>query len=116
AILDPALAKPALTPIADHEPEVARRVRDVLAAARDGKLSPGDFAYVRAGFFPEAPKRYARLLSGLGDPRRLDLLERRELGDDRVYTYDVVYEKQTLRLVIAIAPDGKLSQFSLRPR
>ena len=106
AILDPALAKPALTPIADHEPEVARRVRDVLAAARDGKLSPGDFAYVRAGFFPEAPKRYARLLSGLGDPRRLDLLERRELGDDRVYTYDVVYEKQTLRLVIAIAPDG----------
>jgi CubicO group peptidase (beta-lactamase class C family) len=116
AIFNPAFAKPPLAPIADEDPDVTARVRSLLVAAREGKLSPADFAYVRAGFFPEAPKRYARLLSSLGDPRRLDLLERRELGDDRVYTYDVVYEKQTIRLVVAIAPDGKLAQFGLRPR
>ncbi len=116
AIFNPALARRTLTVIPDREPDVTTRVRALLAAARDAKLSPADFAYVRAGFFPDAPSRYARLLSRLGDPARLDLLERRELGDDRVYTYDVVYEKQTLRLVIAIAPDGKLAQFSSRRR
>jgi len=71
---------------------------------------------VRAGFFPEAPKRYAELLRGLGEPRRVDLVERRELGDDRVYRYLVSYEGgKTLRVRLGVAPDGKLSALSIAP-
>jgi CubicO group peptidase (beta-lactamase class C family) len=114
AIFDPKLAPPAPGPIADREPEVTARLRGLLASAREGRLSPDEFAYVRAGFFPAAAKRYAELLGGLGEPRRVDLLEHRELGDDRVYRYAVAYEAgRRLRVRLGIAPDGKISQLSI---
>lgn len=116
AILDPKLAPPAPGPIADREPEVVERLRGLLAAAREGGLSPDEFAYVRAGFFPDVAKRYAELLRGLGEPKSVDLLERRELGDDRVYRYAVAYEGgRTLRVRLGVAPDGKLSGLSIAP-
>lgn len=116
AILDPKLAPPAPGPIADREPEVVERLRGLLAAAREGGLSPDEFAYVRAGFFPDVAKMYAELLRGLGEPKSVDLLERRELGDDRVYRYAVAYEGgRTLRVRLGVAPDGKLSGLSIAP-
>lgn len=117
AILDAKLAKPEPAPIADKEPAVTARLRSLMAAARDGRLSPAEFAYVRAGFFPDAAKRYAELLRGLTEPRRVDLLERRELGDDRVYRYEVAYDGgKTFRVQLGIAPDEKLSTLSISPR
>jgi CubicO group peptidase (beta-lactamase class C family) len=117
AIFDPKLAKPAPAAIADKEPAVTARLRSLLAAARDGRLSPSEFAYVRAGFFPDAAKRYAELLKDLGEPRRVDLLERRELGDDRVYRYEVAYDGgKTFRVQLGIAPDDKVSTLSISPR
>jgi len=117
AILDPKLAKPEPAPIADKEPAVTARLRSLMADARDGRLSPAEFAYVRAGFFPDAAKRYAELLKGLGEPRRVDLLERRELGDDRVYRYEVAYDGgKRFRVQLGIAPDAKLSTLSISPR
>ena len=115
ASFDPKLAPPAPGPIAE-EPEVTARLRGLLASAREGRLSPDEFAYVRAGFFPDAAKRYAELLKGLGEPQRVDLTERRELGDDRVYRYEVGYEGgRTFRVRIAVAPDGKLSALTIAP-
>jgi len=114
AIFDPKLAPPAPGPIADREPEVTARLRGLLASAGEGRLCPGEFAYVRAGFFPDTAKRYAELLKGLGEPQRVDLMERRELGDDRVYRYEVAYEGgRTFRVRIGIAPDAKLSTLSI---
>jgi len=117
AILDPKLAKPPPAPIADKEPAVTARLRRLLVAARDGRLSPAELAYVRAGFFPDAAQRYAELLKGLGEPRRVELLERRELGDDRVYRYEVAYDGgKTFRVGLGIAPDERLSTLSISPR
>jgi CubicO group peptidase (beta-lactamase class C family) len=114
AIFDPKLAPPAPGPIADREPEVTARLRGLLASAGEGRLSPDEFAYVRAGFFPDTAKRYAELLKGLGEPLRVDLMERRELGDDRVYRYEVAYEGgRTFRVRIGIAPDAKVSTLSI---
>jgi hypothetical protein len=45
----------------------------------------------------------------------LSLLERREVGDDRIRTYRVAFEKRTMRLWLAVAPDGKLAGFRLTP-
>jgi CubicO group peptidase (beta-lactamase class C family) len=116
AVLDPALKPKPLQPIEDREPKVRAQVEAILAATRDGKLSPNDFAYVRAGFFPGAAKAYQQALAGVGKPDSLTLLERTVLGDDRIYVYDVRFGAKAFRVRLGLAPDDKVSAFALRPR
>ena len=116
-ILNPQIATIEPTkPIADREPAVTERVRALLVSAGQGKLSPEEFAYTRAGFFPDAVKYYQQLLGPLGVPQRLDLLERKEMGDDRVYRYAAVYGDQTLFVSASLAPNDKVSDFSVWPK
>jgi CubicO group peptidase (beta-lactamase class C family) len=114
ALLDPALVRPALAPIPDV-PAVTARVRRLLQDTAAGRLTRGEFAYLRAGFFPDGPKRYATLLKDAGEVLALTLLEQRPLGDDVVYTYDVRGADRVVRLRLGVAPDGKISEFGLRP-
>jgi hypothetical protein len=41
------------------------------------------------------------------------LIERRELGDDRIYTYNVQYLKRKVQVKLGLAPDDKISQFEM---
>jgi len=116
AIIHPDLAVKTPTPIADQEPQVTARVARLLDTIRSGRLTPDEFAYVRAGFFPDAADFYKSQLQSLGAQQRLVLLDRRELGDDRVYTYEVVFPSGSRYVRVALAPDDKVSSFSLRPR
>ena len=116
AMFDPKLARVEPSPIADNEPAVAARLREILNAAAAGELSKKDFAYVRAGFFPDVAARYQALLHPLGAPRKLELLERRELGDDRIYLYHATFEERTFVVQLGLAPGDKISQFSVRPK
>jgi N-acyl-D-amino-acid deacylase len=113
AALDPAFTRPVLKPIPSTDPAVDARVRKLLSDAAAGRLSPEEFAYVRAGFFPSAANAYAAMLRQAGEVRSLVLLENREHGDDRIYTYDVLFAERRLRLRLAVAPDGKLAAFGL---
>jgi hypothetical protein len=115
-VLDPALAPKPPKPIADREPKVREKLETILAATRDGQLSPNDFAYVRAGFFPAAAKAYQEMLAGVGKPDSVTLFERNELGDDRIYLYEVRYGPKVFRVTLGLAPDDKVSVFSLRRR
>jgi len=115
ALFNPALKPAPLKPIEDPNPAVQARVRQLVDAARAGKLTPGEFAYVRVGFFPRGAERVAQLLKEAGSLKSMTLLEVRDLGDDRVYTYDLAFEKQALRLRLAFAPDNKIAGFDLRP-
>lgn len=112
--LNPTLAVPELTPIEDRDPSMTARAAALVRSARAGTLAPTDFAYLRAGFFPDGPARYAKLLAEAGATTQLVLLDRRELGDDRVSVYDVVGASARLRLTVALAPDGKVAVFNLR--
>jgi CubicO group peptidase (beta-lactamase class C family) len=116
AIFDPALVAKAPAPIADREPATRARLEAVLAAARDDRLSPDDFAYVRAGFFPGAARAYQSMLAGLGDPSRVTLYDRSVLGDDRISLYDVAYGQKVFRVRLGLAPGGKVSLFAIRPK
>lgn len=116
ALYNPRLARTEPTPIADNEPAVAARLREILAAAAEGKLSKKDFAYVRAGFFPDAAARYQALLHPMGAPQKLELLERSELGDDRIYLYQAAFGQRTFVVQLGLAPGDKISQFSMRPK
>lgn len=115
-LLNPALIRSAPTPITDEAPETRGRLEQLLDAAAKGTLSPADFAYVRAGFFPGAARRMQDLLAPLGRPIRIDLLERLTLGDDTVSTYEVAYGEQVVTVRLGLAPDGRVSAFQVRPR
>jgi CubicO group peptidase (beta-lactamase class C family) len=115
AVVDPSLAAPAAAPLPDAEPEVTGRLRRLLAEAAAGALSPEEIAYAGAGFFPDAAAEYEELLRGLGEPTALALLERRELGDDRVYRYKAEYGESGFDLRLSIAPDGKISGLEIEP-
>jgi CubicO group peptidase (beta-lactamase class C family) len=114
ALLNPALTRPAPAPITDEAPDTRARLEHLLDAAAKGTLSPADFAYVRAGFFPGAARRIQDLLSPLGRPARLDLLERITLGDDQVSTYEVTFADRVLIVRLGLAPDGRVSAFQVR--
>ena len=115
-ILVPALATAELKPIPDAEPAVRARLDALLGLTRDGRLSPAEFAYLRAGFFPGVAKAYQERLTKLGAIRRVSLLERKELGDDRVYTYELGSATESLIVTLGLAADGKVSLFSIRPK
>lgn len=116
AIINPALGVKPRTAIVDREPHVADKLCRLLASMRAGTLSPADFAYVRAGFFPNAAKLYEERLKQLGEPTRMQLLERRELGDDRVYFYEVSFGNAVRYVRLGLAPDDRVSVFQLRER
>lgn len=115
AIIDPRLALPARTAIAETEPQVAAKLQQTLDALRDGTLTPKDLAYVRAGFFPAAAEYYKSELVKLGHPTKTVLLERREVGDDRLYLYELTFGDLVYHARLGLAPDDRVSQFSLRP-
>jgi CubicO group peptidase (beta-lactamase class C family) len=115
AILDPSLAPPEPAPLQDAEPEVSERLRRLLAAAAAGSLSPEEVAYAGAGFFWDTANEYKEILSGLGEPTALTLLERRDLGDDRVYRYKVAYGERGFEVRLGIAPEGKISELEIDP-
>lgn len=116
AMFNPRVARGEPARIEDREPAVTARVKEILVKLAEGKLTPSEFAYVRAGFFPNAATRLSTLLKPLGEPQRFDLFERTELGDDRIYQYEVTYPTRTLVLRIGLAPGDKVSQFALRPK
>lgn len=114
AIVNPSLSVAQPTPIPDREPAVTASVLRLVEQARQEALSPAQFAYVRAGFFPDVPKRYAEELRAAGPVQRTVLLERKELGDDRVHLYELVCANHPLILRVALAPDDRVALFTLR--
>ena len=84
--------------------------------AKDGQLLPTEFAYLRAGFFPDEAQAYQEQLAKLGAIRQVSLLERKVLGDDRVSTYEVDYATESLIVTLGIAPDDKISLFWIRSK
>lgn len=114
AIIDPRLEVPSRTAIADAEPRVAATLLQTLDALRGGTLSPKDFAYVRAGFFPAAADYYKTELAKLGQPSKTVLVERREAGDDRLYLYELTFGDRVYLAQLGLAPDDRVSLFSLR--
>jgi len=113
-IVDPRLAVRTPTAIPDAEPLVAAKLRQTLDALRAGTLTPADLAYARAGFFPAAAEYYKEQLAKLGPPTKSVLLERREVGDDRMYLYEITFGERVYHARLGLAPDGRVSQFSLR--
>jgi CubicO group peptidase (beta-lactamase class C family) len=112
-IMNPALAVPDLKPIEDRAPQVTAQLRRLLDEARAGKLSPNEFGYVRAGFFPGVAEEIRKQLETLGPTTEMVLVEKTEKGDDRIFTYQVSFGEEVRYYTAGLAPDGRLSRFGL---
>jgi CubicO group peptidase (beta-lactamase class C family) len=96
------------TPIAEADPAATDRVRGLLQTIANGPVSPRDLLYKGRGLAVQI-KGYTELLHSLGPIRRLALLDRRDLGDDRAYSYTAMYQRVVLRVYVVLAPDGRVA-------
>lgn len=119
AIFHPEFALPAARPIEDREPQVTALVRRAL---REFSAGTADFklftAGARAGLFPQRAERIGDSLNALSLPvavisASLDLVERREEGDLRVYRYVLIDIGKTLFCTVKLTKDDKIADLQL---
>lgn len=113
---NPALVRPKPAAITDRDPAIAERLKTLLASAAAGTLTPAEFAYVRAGFFPNATRAFTTMLKDAGTPTTITLMSRKTVGDDVVSSFVVAYGAKEFEAGLALAPDGKVAQFGVRPK
>ena len=65
------------------------------------------------GAGPEGPEQYAKLLGDKGHLVRVELVERRQPGDDWNYKYRAVYETATFLVTLVVVADGGISEFNI---
>jgi CubicO group peptidase (beta-lactamase class C family) len=111
ALVDPKLARPELKPLDRTDTAGEARLRAVLADAAAGRLRRKDFVF--ASLVRDSALELRKLLQPLGAVKTVALLEAKELGDDHVTTWDVAFAEQTLRVELALAPDGRVANLSV---
>ena len=111
AVYDPALGPKILVPVADPDPALGARLAGLLDSIAEGTPQPQDFAFVAADFFSVTVADYRELLRGAGPRSRIELLERRQIGDDWVHLYRAVYGGGTFLVSLGVAPDAGLSSY-----
>ncbi|MBV9621105.1 MAG: beta-lactamase family protein [Gammaproteobacteria bacterium] len=116
AVLDPSLPRiEPREPIKDLEPDVAGRVGALLGELAAGRLSEATLPKMRRDFFPEDLAAVRAQVEPLGTLARLELVQRRELGDEREYAYLAHYPERTLRVSVTFAADGAVTDLDIGP-
>src|SRR5688572_29107297 len=115
-VLNPSLKPAELKPIADSEPAQTAKLREVIGLLASGSLKPSDFAYVRAGFFPDAANHYSKMVKDAGKLERVVVMNRTTLGDDRISDYELHFEKGVFTARLGVAGDGRVSAFGMRKK
>jgi CubicO group peptidase (beta-lactamase class C family) len=107
-LLNPELTPPVLHPIEDKEPQVTSMVRDVLTKLAEGKADAGAFTAQEWQELSPDFSAYADFMKELGPLQKLDLLERKEEGEEKVYTYRATY-KEPIKVSMHLTADGKIA-------
>ena len=106
---DSALVAPPSRP--KPEPEVARRVTALIESARTGGLHQQDIPLAEPHFADTTKQYFSSLLKPMGPLTKLELIKRRELGDDIVYSYLAAFGDRTLHVEYAVGPGNQASEF-----
>ncbi|MFN8571205.1 MAG: serine hydrolase [Gemmatimonadaceae bacterium] len=117
ALFNPAMAPvpPPVTPIADTDSASTAYVRGILTKVASGALAQSDFAFVRQTIFPRMRAFLTSVLKDMGTPTRLELLARREVGDDIELQYFAWFGSERFRVVVSLAPAGGLTGLRISP-
>jgi CubicO group peptidase (beta-lactamase class C family) len=99
-------------PIADKEPEVTAFFRAVMQKVANGKADPLDFApEVRSRWFPDGVKEWELHTKHLGPLRSVELLERKEDGERREYTYRGTFDSLKIVYCLTLNRDREIIGF-----
>jgi hypothetical protein len=117
AVINPTL-KPApapVAPIVDRERAATDYVRGILTRVAAGSLDISEFEVVRQTVFPRLRAALTGTLRNRGAPSRLELLARREIGDDVERHYFAWYGDDCFRVVVSTGPAGRLTALRIVP-
>jgi hypothetical protein len=70
---------------------------------------------VRQTVFPRMRAALTAAVRAKGAPTRLELMARREVGDDVERQYVAWYGAERLRVVVSLGPQGKLTALRITP-
>jgi CubicO group peptidase (beta-lactamase class C family) len=114
-IFHPPLAPAAAKAIEDKEPKVTARAREILQAVADEKLTAELFTPEFAPRVLGSAKQLAAGLKPLGELKKIELLERRDEGEIRLYRYRLVYGSANLSYTFALNANDKIAGLQIRP-
>lgn len=106
----PAVAPRRYAPIPDAEPEITKLIAGVMLRAAAGTVSPDAFTPAgRAAFFPGTAKMFEGYLAPLGEPVKVQLVERTKVAEGRLYRYEFTYRTVTLLVSVTVDEQGKIA-------
>lgn len=102
-------------PIEDKDPATTARLRSLFAGVRRGEVDAGQFTgEAKERLVPQIVQDKDRFAS-FGELRSFDLLERDDSEGGARLRYRVVFEKETLRIGVALDKAGKIRGVGMRP-
>ena len=111
----PALAVKPAPAIAETEPAVAERVRNIFAQIADGKLPDGLSSKVADKLSPEFLKMVSEDIRDWGTLRKVEALSRSTDGEMRLYRYRLNYASGALLVDMSLGKGDKVEQLRMRP-
>lgn len=109
------LAQPVAEAIADKEPAVTARAKEIIRKTTEGSLDAGEFT-------PEAWTQISRgaadaraFLKNYGSLSAIELLAATEQNGNRVYRYRLKYQDGNVVFGMTVRPDGKIVRLNLNP-
>ncbi len=116
AIYNPELVPPPIKTIEDKEPKVAAMVKELLQKFAEGTADPNLFTpEAKDLLFPDRAKSFGEYLQPLGALSEIQLVERKDEDDVRVYRYRVIYKDAVLLFTMNLSKEGKISLVNAEP-
>ena len=101
------------TQISDPDPKATTYVRGILLKIALGELVLEDFAFIRQTIFPRIRDALTVQLKGMGAPDRMELLDRKLVGDDVSLQYWAWYGEKRFRVLVSLGPNKGLTSLRL---
>lgn len=106
----PAVATSHYEVIADREPQVTKQIVDLMRHLADGTAEGAEFTPAgRAAFFPATAKMFGGYLKPLGGPEKVELVERTDTAEGRLYRWEFSYKTVTLLVSATLNKEGKIA-------
>jgi CubicO group peptidase (beta-lactamase class C family) len=115
AIYNPELKPVPPKAIEDKEPEVTALLKKVIQDVIEGKLEAGIFT---AEAWPEISRNASASrepLKGFGTLNTIELIERGEQTENRLYRYRLTYREIVLSCTMVLTKEGKIATLRLQP-
>lgn len=108
-LLNPELIQPVARPIEDKEPQVTAMLQSTLTKLTEGKAEASAFTAKQWEELSPNLSGIAELLKELGPLQKLELLDRRQEGQERVYSYRATF-RELLKIAMRLTAEAKIAE------